>query len=98
MRDDEHEGTVWRIVRAIHLRLIGHHIGRDLFVLSHPEQEQPLDRWHRYMERDVQQLMAVVQHARTEAIGRTHRRLHAAEGIDHEMLDEAIEYAHVEEP
>lgn len=97
MKRDDYEATVWRILRATYLRLIGDLTGRDLFVLSHPEQEQALDRWHAAMELDVKRLAETLAQARADGIARTHRRLHASDGVDHEMLDEAVEYAYGDE-
>lgn len=45
------------------------------------------------MERDTEVLAAVMDQAKASGIAAVHSRLHVAEGLDHEMLDQAIEYA-----
>lgn len=90
MPRSEREATVWRIVRAIYLRIAGHYTGRDLSNRPSPEQEAVLESWHEAIERDTERLAAVMDAARAAGIATVHSRLHVAENLDHELLDEAI--------
>lgn len=93
----EREATLWRIVRHIHLRVVSRLGGRDLFATRTEEQELALERFHADMERDVDVLAAVMDEARAAGITAVHRRMHIAENTDHEMVDQAIEYAREDE-
>lgn len=91
------EATLWRIVRHIYLRAVSRLGGRDLFASRTEEQELALERFHADIERDVDVLAAVMDEARAAGITAVHRRMHIAEGTDHEMVDQAIEFAREDE-
>ncbi len=91
------EATLWRIVRLIHLRLIGHFTGVDLLGRSRAEQEQALLKWHAKMEVDVDALAEVMDAARAAGVTAAHVRMHVLEGVDHEMVDQAIDGARSDE-
>ena len=91
------EATVWRLLRQTYLRLIGHYTGTDLLRARNEDQNLALDRWHRSMEADLALLSEALRAARSSGIAEVHRRLHSAENTDHEMLDQAIEYADTED-
>lgn len=91
------EATLWRIVRVVYLRLIGHHTGVDLLARSAAEQEQALERWHLKMEQDCSVLAEVMDAARSAGIAAAHTRMHVLEGVDHELVDEALQSARSDE-
>lgn len=91
------ESTIWRIVRTVYLRLIGHHTGTDLLARPTAEQEQALDRWHLKMEQDCSVLAEVMDRARDAGITAAHVRMHVLEGVDHELVDEALGAARTDE-
>ena len=91
------EATLYRIARHIYLRVLSRVGGRDLFSSRTEEQELALERFHADLERDVEVLATVMDEARAAGITAVHRRMHIAEGTDHEMVDQAIEYAREDE-
>lgn len=91
------EATLYRITRHIYLRVLSRVGGRDLFSARAEEQELALERFHGDLERDVEVLATVMDEAKAAGITAVHRRMHVAEGTDHEMVDQAIEYAREDE-
>ena len=82
--------AVWRILRNIYLRRV---VSVPPETLDAPEQNTALDPYFKEMEGDHDQIMAVVKHAYHEGVGHVHGLLHGREGVDHEMLDQTVEYA-----
>jgi len=91
------EATLYRIARHIYLRVLSRVGGRDLFSSRTEEQELALERFHADLERDVEILATVMDEARAAGITAVHRRMHVSEGTDHEMVDQAIQYAREDE-
>lgn len=81
------EATLWRVVRAIHLRVLESVAGKAT------DREAVLERYHVEMESDVAVLNACLAESFRAGVQAVHTRLHGAEGVDHEMLDQTIEYA-----
>ncbi len=90
--EDGLEPTVWRFVRSLYLRLLS-------FGTLHPKSMSPeqeatmLDAHTAAMEHDTQLIMELIRRGTVEASEAWRARLHEAEGVDHEMLDEAIGFA-----
>lgn len=95
-RDDNDTGdeaTIWRVLRAGHLRAMLHGTGKRPDMLSAAEVNAVLEPLDAAIEHDLQNILVVVRHARADTATRLRRLLHDAPGVDHEMLDEAIDYA-----
>lgn len=92
MSDRSLEETVSRLVARSYLRvLLGvGWPGRPLEDLSASERAELLAPWSDAMSVDVRAILTVVSRGQALALGRLRESLHAAPGIDHEMLDEAI--------
>ena len=82
------EATLRELLSAIYLRLL---CGR--FPLTEKERALVLERHEEALQRDLAQIMVAVSHAQNEAIQAMRFRIHHAEGIDHEMVDQALAYA-----
>lgn len=85
------ESTLWQLVRDMYLRCLMH--PRDPQAVPVSVQNAILESHFPAMEHDVKRLCAVVSAERSRTIGDLHVRLHSAEGLDHEMVDQAVEYA-----
>ncbi len=92
--EDQLDATIWRVLRVIYLRV-------DLKALSDPrspadvpteEANELLAPWFRNMEADLEMLREVVRQGRLLGVQDVHHRLHGRPGVDHEMLDEAVEF------
>lgn len=85
--EDRLAGTVWRILRRSYLRTLGHEPSdaetENLYLEPH---------W-RAMEYDHAAIMEVVRKGFHSGVSHVHTTLHQRPGVDHEMLDEAVEYA-----
>lgn len=84
------ETAVWQVLRNTYLRLLsgGKHNGLDT-----AEQNLLLDPKLRELEHDFVMLMEIVQQGQSAGISHVHTLLHNQEGMDNEMLDQAVEYA-----
>lgn len=85
--------TARRIVEATYLRVLcklGH---RDPARLTEGERADLLEPWQAAVEHDVRLHREVIRQAQIGTADGIHAALHAAPGIDHEMLDQAVEYA-----
>lgn len=94
MVSDEKDGleaTVWRWLRELYLRLLCTAVRPESMTIA--EQNLLLDPHHRAMEADLRVVMMFVERGQSEAIGAWRSRIHRTEGTDHEMLDEALDYA-----
>ncbi len=82
--------TLWRVLRNTYLRRI---VAVPPASLDEPEQNTALDPYMRELEADHDQIMAIVAQAFHEGVSHVHQLLHGREGVDHEMLDQTVEYA-----
>lgn len=89
---DSMDATAWRFLRDVYLRVIGLCTIHPGQVMSIEEQNAALDRHLSVMQVDHAVLMTLIARGRDEATEDMRARMHAAEGVDHEMLDEAIEW------
>lgn len=83
---DEIEGALWGILRVVYLRALG------VKTPDISEQNAALDRFFVDMESDVRALMTVVDRSRGQFVDIVQESLHGAPGVDHEMLDERIQF------
>ena len=87
------ENTLRRILRRVYVRQDAELTDRPLARYTEAEQEDVLDRRWSDFEDDYKALCAVAEYAHNAAVDKVHSRLHLAENVDHEMIDQAIEYA-----
>ncbi len=90
---DAWESTIRRVLRRVYVRHDAELTQRDLPKYTEAEQEDVLDKRWADFEADYKALCATAQYAHNAAVDRVHSRLHIAENVDHEMIDQAIEYA-----
>lgn len=86
------EATTWRWLRGLYLRLLCPdtvHPDR----MTEPERNLFLDPHYRAMEEDLRVVLTLVAQGTSEALGAWRERIHRTEGTDHEMLDEALDFA-----
>lgn len=86
------EATAWRWLRELYLRLLcpaNVHPGS----MTEGERNLLLDKHHRAMEDDLRVVLVLVEQGKSEALGAWRERIHSTEGTDHEMLDEALDFA-----
>ena len=88
------EATIWRILRVIYLRveLKVRSDHRTPVELTLEEGNDILSPWFPVMQTDLDILKECVHQGRLLGVNDVHSRLHGAEGVDHEMLDQAVEY------
>lgn len=96
MADDQDtdglEATTWRWIRGVYLRLLcPSHV--ELATMTEAERNLLLDPHLRAMEEDMRVVLTMIERGKTEALGAWRERIHRAEGTDHEMLDEALDFA-----
>jgi hypothetical protein len=87
------EATAWRFLRDVYLRVIGLCTIHPGQVMSIEEQNAALDRHLSSLQVDHAVLMTIVARCRDEGAEDIRARIHSAEGVDHEMLDEAIDWS-----
>jgi hypothetical protein len=90
---EELEGAAFRILRAAYLRVCCHFTGRKPERVTEGDQTDLLDRWAKTMDHDATRLGELLRQSRAQGISSVHGRLHGRPGVDHEMLDQAVEYA-----
>jgi hypothetical protein len=83
------EATIWRILRDVWIRALG----GDPMTMTDPEANSLVDPYTSQMLEHQRVLMHVVTQARRQGLEQMHAKLHAGEGVDHEMLDEAVAFA-----
>ena len=88
---EELEGAVWRVLRQTYLRFAAGPLGAER--LSPEEENLALDPHLGHLESDHRLLMEVVRTAFSQGASQVHTILHGRPGVDHEMLDQAVEYA-----
>lgn len=94
MADDAEglDATVWRWLRGVYLRLLCPSVV-SLEAMTEPERSLLLESHHRDMEADLRVVMAMIERGKFAALGEWRERIHRTEGTDHEMLDQALEFA-----
>lgn len=95
---NEIDSALWRILRASYLRLLCYGSTRPPEAMDESEQNAALDAHFHAMEADMAAVRAVIDHAVSLAVTDVHTQLHSAPGLDHEMIDEAVQYALSEDP
>lgn len=88
--------VIQKLLRAAYLRALLHGTSRAPETMTQEEQDAALAPLTAHMEHDERTLAAVIEQAQAHALSRMRRVLHAAPGVDHEMLDQAIDYATTE--
>lgn len=92
-KGDGIEPTLWRFLRETYLRCLTFGTLHPSKVMSEAEQNLVLDPHLRQMEADLKVLLSVIDRSRAEYQEDIRAKLHKAEGVDHEMLDEALAWA-----
>lgn len=87
------EQTARDVVQATYLRLEAAHIGKQVARLTDGERASILDRWRNEIAHDVGRIVMMVQQARTQGVEHLRDAMHAVPNVDHEMLEEAAEFA-----
>lgn len=81
--------TVWRLLRSMWVRALG----GDPLSMTDAEANALIDPHTERMLEHQRVLMHTIDHARAQGLEAMHRKLHQSEGIDHEMLDQAVAWA-----
>jgi len=81
------------VLEACALRALMRGTGRDHGTMEPDERAAALEPLRGALEHDERVLRVLVQQAAGDAISRMRAQLHGAPGVDHEMLDQAIEFA-----
>lgn len=85
--------TVARLVRGIHVDA-----ARARDELQHGVSAEDVLAQHAHLvERDVEAVYAVALEAYRRGVDAMHAGMHRSEGVDHEMLDQAMQYANAPE-
>lgn len=90
---ERRDAAIWRIVRASYLRVVCSFVQREPASLTDEEANGLLDPWFAAMEHDRRLLAEVVESARLDGIDVVHGAVHAMPRIEHDVLDEAVEWA-----
>ena len=85
--------TVRRIVEASYLRILCRFSNRQPARLSQAERLELLEPHEGALEHDLGLLREVVRQAWVGGVQGVHAQLHNTDGVDHEMLDQAIEFS-----
>ena len=96
MPDTDESGvdeTLWRFLRGVYVRLISGQTLHPGKAMTLAEENMVLDPHLAGLEHDHALLLEILGRARSTGIEAMRARLHAAEGVDHDMLDEAMAYA-----
>jgi len=91
------DATAWRWLRGLYLRLLCPSVV-SLEAMTEPERNLLLEPHHRAMEEDLRVVMTMVDRGKYEALGEWRERIHRTEGTDHEMLDQALDFAMSADP
>lgn len=93
-QQEQIEATAWRLLRAVYIRLCAE-VGEGKPVQHYTEAEQQLliDPYVRMLEHDHRLIVECIRQARGAGIRDVQAALHKAEGTDHAMVDQAVEYA-----
>lgn len=88
------EAFAWRILVDAYARILAKQTGQHWLALDRNELIALLTPYHDDLRRDAKALGAAIAQARTEGVQALHAALHRAEGLDHEMVDQAVAYAY----
>ncbi len=86
------EATVWRFLRAQYLGILWRGTPFTIEGTTEEHQNAVLEPYWRTIESDHETIMELVQLGVSQAATQWRTRLHAAPGVDSEMLDEALHY------
>lgn len=87
------DATIWRILRAIYLRLLARDLGRPPVTLSDAEASALLDPWLEALQRDFVMLRECTRHAHAEGVGELSAKLQDSavqHFAGHELLDQVL--------
>lgn len=84
------ETTLIRVLETVYLRFLCEQTGQRPDRLTHAERITLLDTKILAFKTDFERLRECVRYAYSAGAESVHTRLHAAEGVDHEMLEEAL--------
>lgn len=90
---ERRDAAIWRILRAAYLRVVCSYVQREPASLTVEEANGFLDPWFAALEHDRRLLAEVVESARIDGIDVVHGAVHAMPRIEHDVLDEAVEWA-----
>ena len=92
--DQRIEVTIWRVLRVVYLRveLKARSDHRTPAELTLEDANGMLEPWFEVMQTDLDILKECVHQGRLLGVTDVHTRLHGQPGVDHEMLDQAVEY------
>ena len=86
------DATVWRYLRDLYLRLkVPETVDRE--TMDEQMRTRFLEKYTDAMVADHRALMVIVHQGQSEALSILREAVHAAEGVDHEMMDEMFEFA-----
>jgi hypothetical protein len=94
------EATLWRLLRAIYLRVEARHLRRAPLDLSDEEANAALDPWFAAMQSDLEILKECIRMAQDKGTSDAFARLHAShvQEVDgHELLDQVLVDPFIEE-
>lgn len=94
------EATLWRLLRAIYLRVEARHLRRAPLDLSDEEANATLDPWFAAMHSDLEIVKECIRRARDHGASDAFARLHAShvsEVDGHELLDQVLVDPFIEE-
>lgn len=81
------------VLEACALRALLRGTGRTSETMDADERASALEPLRAALDHDERLLNALVSQAASDAVSLLRRQLHAAPGVDHEMLDQAIDFA-----
>lgn len=90
---DEIDAAIWKVLRASYLRLLCYGSSRPVGAMTDAEQNAALDAHFAALDIDMAAIRAVLDHHVSSTFGAMRSRLHAAPGLDHAMVDEAVSFA-----
>lgn len=94
------EATLWRLLRAIYLRVEARHLRRLPVDLSDEEASAVLDPWFSAMQSDIEILKECIRRAKDTGTSDAFARMHASHvhKVDgHELLDQVLIDPFIEE-
>jgi hypothetical protein len=73
--------------------LIAHYEGKDPRAISPAERDHMIEAHAKAFAGDLDLLKELVAQSKAAGASAIHAKLHAAEGVDNDMLDQALEYS-----
>ena len=89
--NDEVEATVYRVLRATFVKVLVHPLRAA--VMTENQKTELVEQHRIAFDEAFRALCLCMEQGRTVAVEHYRARLHTAEGVDHEMVDEAAEFA-----